>query len=96
MSSKARQGPRDVAHFDYDALRARFKQTYIANNGYTRKLAEARLQEGKLDLVAFGHAFIANPDLVERLKADASLAQMDMATLYGGGAAGYRLSPLAA
>lgn len=82
-------GPRDVAPFDYDALRARFKQTYIANNGYTRKLAEARLQEGKLDLVAFGHAFIANPDLVERLKTDASLAQMDMATLYGGGAAGY-------
>ncbi len=82
-------GPRDVAPFDYDALRARFKQTYIANNGYTRQLAEARLQEGKLDLVAFGHTFIANPDLVERLKTDASLAQMDMATLYGGGAAGY-------
>jgi len=82
-------GPRDVAPFDYDALRARFKQTYIANNGYTRQLAEARLQEEKLDLVAFGHAFIANPDLVERLKTDAPLAQMNMATLYGGGAAGY-------
>ena len=82
-------GPRDVTPFDYDALRARFKQTYIANNGYTRQLAEARMREEKLDLVAFGHAFIANPDLVERLKTDAPLAQMNMATLYGGGAAGY-------
>lgn len=82
-------GPRDVAPFDYDALRTRFKHTYIANNGYTRDLAEARLQQGKLDLVAFGHDYIANPDLVERLQSGAPLAQMHMATLYGGGAAGY-------
>ena len=41
------------------------------------------------DLFAFGRPFIANPDFVERLKAGAPLADLDMATLYGGGAAGY-------
>jgi N-ethylmaleimide reductase len=82
-------GPRDAAPFDFDALRNRFKQTYLANNGYTHALADIRLQQGKADLIAFGHDFIANPDLVKRLATGAPLAQMNMATLYGGGAAGY-------
>lgn len=82
-------GPRDVAPFDFDALRQRFKNTYIANNGYNLDLATSRLNEGKADLFAFGHAYIANPDLVERLKTDAPLAALDKATLYGGGPAGY-------
>ncbi|APA87201.1 alkene reductase [Paraburkholderia sprentiae WSM5005] len=82
-------GPRDVAPFDYDALRRRFRQTYLANNGYDLGLAAAGLNEGKADLFAFGRAFIGNPDLVERLKTGAALAQPDFATLYGGGAAGY-------
>lgn len=82
-------GPRDVAPFDYDALRRRFRQTYLANNGYDLELATARLNEGKADLFAFGRAFISNPDLVKRLKTGAPLAQPDLATLYGGGAAGY-------
>lgn len=51
--------------------------------------ATARLNEGKADLFALGRAFISNPDLVERLKTGAPLAQPDFATLYGGGAAGY-------
>ncbi|MPW09356.1 N-ethylmaleimide reductase [Paraburkholderia sp. CNPSo 3155] len=82
-------GPRDVAPFDYDAMRRRFRQTYLANNGYDLELATSRLNEGKADLFAFGRAFISNPDLVERLKTGAQLAQPDFATLYGGGAAGY-------
>ncbi|MDE2155718.1 MAG: alkene reductase [Xanthomonadaceae bacterium] len=82
-------GARNVAPFDYDALRHRFKQTYLANNGYDLELATARLDEGKADLFAFGRPFISNPDLVERLKTDAPLAPLDPATLYGGGAAGY-------
>ncbi|PRX19672.1 N-ethylmaleimide reductase [Paraburkholderia sp. BL18I3N2] len=82
-------GPRDVAPFDYDALRGRFKQSYLANNGYDLELATASLNEGKADLFAFGRPFISNPDLVERLKTGAPLAQPDFATLYGGGAAGY-------
>ncbi|MGH8813069.1 MAG: alkene reductase [Advenella sp.] len=82
-------GARDVAPFDFDALRRQFRNTYIANNGYDQELANARLEEGKADLFAFGRPFIANPDLVERLKAGAPLATLDQATLYGGGAKGY-------
>lgn len=82
-------GPRDVALFDYDALRKRFSRTYIANNGYDLELATTRLHEGKADLFAFGRPFISNPDLVERLKTGAPLAKLNPATLYGGGAEGY-------
>lgn len=82
-------GPRDNAAFDYGSLRRRFKNTYIANNGYDRALAEARLDAGEADLFAFGRGFIANPDLVGRLKTGAALAGLNPATLYGGGSEGY-------
>jgi N-ethylmaleimide reductase len=41
------------------------------------------------DLIAFGKPFIANPDLVERLRQGAPLNEWDKATFYGGGAKGY-------
>lgn len=82
-------GPRDVAPFDYGSLRRRFKNTYIANNGYDLELAKTRLADNQADLFAFGRGFISNPDLVERLKTGAALADINPATLYGGGAAGY-------
>jgi N-ethylmaleimide reductase len=82
-------GPRDNPVFDYGSLRRRFKNTYIANNGYDRALAETRLLQGEADLFAFGRPFISNPDLVERLKSGAALADINPATLYGGGAEGY-------
>ncbi|MBV4485002.1 alkene reductase [Pseudomonas sp. SWRI153] len=82
-------GPRDIAVFDFDALRQRFQNTYIANNGYDLDLANARISQDKADLIAFGRPFIGNPDLVERLQIGAPLAAFDPATLYGGGAAGY-------
>ena len=40
-------------------------------------------------MFAFGRPFIANPDLVERLQSGSPMAEMNPATLYGGGAAGY-------
>ncbi len=82
-------GPRDAMAFDFAALRNAFRNSYIANNGYNRELADARLTAGLTDLVAFGHDFIANPDLVRRLQTGAALAQLDPATMYGGGEAGY-------
>ncbi len=82
-------GPRDILPFDYAALRRRFRNTYIANNGYDLALAEAVLASNGADLVAFGHDFIANPDLVERLKRGAPLAAFNPDTLYGGGSEGY-------
>jgi N-ethylmaleimide reductase len=82
-------GPRDVAPFDYGSLRRRFAKTYIANNGYSLDLAASQLADGRSDLIAFGRPFIANPDLVERLQSGAPLADINPATLYGGGAEGY-------
>ena len=82
-------GPRDVAPFDFGALRQRFKNTYIANNGYDLDLATSRLVDDKADLIAFGRPFIGNPDLVERLKTGSPLSAFNPATLYGGGATGY-------
>lgn len=82
-------GPRDVAPFDFEGLRARFRGAWIANNGYDLDLAQKQLAKGKADLIAFGRPFIANPDLVSRLKTGAALAEMNPATIYGGGAAGY-------
>jgi N-ethylmaleimide reductase len=82
-------GPRDVALFDYASLRRRFKQAYIANNGYDLELGTKVLEANKADLIAFGKLFISNPDLVERLKTDAQLNPWDSTTFYGGGAEGY-------
>jgi N-ethylmaleimide reductase len=87
-------GARDVAPFDYAALRERFKQgnpqgAWIVNNGYDRAMALTAVASGAADLVAFGKPFISNPDLVERLRDDAPLAPLNPATLYGGGAEGY-------
>ncbi len=51
---------------------AEFKQVYpgyiMGNTGYTKELAEQRLQAGDADLIAFGRTFISNPDLVARFK----------------------------
>ena len=85
----ATQGPRDVAPFDFLALRRAFSGAYIANNGYDRSMAIAAIRDNRADMIAFGRAFISNPDLVERLRADAPLAEGDRKTFYGGGAEGY-------
>ena len=45
------------------------------------------------DIVAFGRPYIANPDLVERLRRDAPLNTPDRDTFYGGGAKGYTVFP---
>jgi N-ethylmaleimide reductase len=82
-------GPRDVAPFDYAALRQRFAGAWIVNNGYTREMGLDAVASGRADAVAFGKAFIANPDYGRRLREGAALNPLDAARLYGGGAAGY-------
>jgi len=77
------------AGFDYKALRQRYSGVWIANNGYDRAMAQAVLAQNEADMIAFGRPFIANPDLVERLRRDAPLNAVERATLYGGGAKGY-------
>ena len=87
-------GARDIAPFDYASLRRRFKRAYIANNGYDFELATKMLAADAADLIAFGKPFLANPDLVERLRRGAPLNAPDKATFYGGGAKGYTDYPV--
>ena len=87
-------GARDVAPFDFEALRARFKQgnpngAWMVNNGYSRQMALDAVSSNEADLVAFGRPFISNPDLVQRLKLGVELNKLNPITLYGGGAEGY-------
>jgi N-ethylmaleimide reductase len=88
-------GPREVEDrpFDYAATRRAWREAggkgaWMVNNAYDKALAEQALAQGA-DLVAFGKAFISNPDLVERLRQDAPLNPWDKTTFYGGGAKGY-------
>lgn len=82
-------GARDVSPFDYMSMRKSFGGAYIGNNGYSRQMAIDSVANGAADLVAFGRDYIANPDLVERLRANAPIAASVQATWYGGGAEGY-------
>ena len=82
-------GPRDNAPFDYATLKATFGGAYMANNGYDGELARSAVRDGRADLVAFGKLYIANPDLVERLRKGLSLNPWNQKTFYGGGAEGY-------
>jgi 2,4-dienoyl-CoA reductase-like NADH-dependent reductase (Old Yellow Enzyme family) len=70
-------------------IREAFGGVYIANENFTRETAEQALADGVADAVAFGRAFIANPDLVARFAAKAPLNAWDDQTFYGGGAKGY-------
>ena len=82
-------GDRNVAPFDYPALRRRFSGAWIVNNGYDRAMALDAVASKRADAVAFGVPYLANPDLVVRLEQDAPLNTPDSDTFYGGGAKGY-------
>lgn len=70
-----------------DGFAKSFRETYqgtlIAAGGFDRESAEGALISGELDLIAFGRPFIANPDLVERMKNGWPLATPDRSTFYG-------------
>lgn len=70
-------------------LKAAFGGTYVANEGFTRESGEAALAAGWADAVAFGKAFIANPDLPTRFSLGAPLNEPQPMTFYAPGAEGY-------
>jgi len=70
-------------------LKAAFGGVYIANEGFTRESAEAAIDAGRADAVAFGVQYIANPDLVRRFELNAPLNTPDSFTFYAQGAVGY-------
>jgi len=82
----------------HDSIKETFRNTFkgvlILSGGYDAKRAESDLAAGKGDLIAFGMAFLANPDLVQRWKTGAVLNAPDMDTLYTPGPKGYTDYPM--
>lgn len=70
-------------------LREAFKGVFILAGGFDRAGAEAALEAGQADLIAFARDFLANPDLVERMRTNAGLNPLDMSTFYTPAAKGY-------
>ena len=66
-----------------------FKGKILVTGKYNKDRAEKILQQGYADMVGFGRPFISNPDLPARLKYNWPLAELNPATLFGGGAEGY-------
>ncbi|MDJ0973375.1 MAG: alkene reductase [Planctomycetota bacterium] len=71
------------------SVRAAFDGVYVANGGYTGETGAERIASGKADAIAYGTLFISNPDLPHRLQHEATLADADPKTFYGGGPEGY-------
>jgi N-ethylmaleimide reductase len=71
------------------AIRKAFAGPLVLNSDYSLERAQADLDSGVADAIAFGRAFLANPDLPARLKAGAALNPDVMATWYSRGPEGY-------
>lgn len=87
-----------LPHYPADDEIERFgklvKHTLIAGTAYTRDTGEAELEKGIADLIAYGSAFLANPDLPRRFELGAELNTPDRATMFGGGEHGYTDYPV--
>ncbi len=70
-------------------MHSAFGGTLILNGGYNADTAAADLEAGNAELISFGSPFIANPDLVTRMKDAIDLAKPDPATFYTPGEKGY-------
>ena len=86
-------GRADVNHQNVPSALELFRSDWsgvlIGAGGFDGASAEATVASGRADAIAFGRAFIANPDLPTRLKLNIPLNPYNRATFYGGGAAGY-------
>ena len=69
--------------------RQHFQGPLLRNGGFTAATAQAALDEGSADAIVFGRAYLANPDLVERLRLGARLNEPEPKTFYAVGATGY-------
>jgi 2,4-dienoyl-CoA reductase-like NADH-dependent reductase (Old Yellow Enzyme family) len=70
-------------------MRKVFPAPIVLNSEYTLERAQAALDADEADAIAFGRAFIANPDLPHRLETGLSLNKPDPSTFYAQGPAGY-------
>lgn len=69
--------------------RKHYQGVLIGNMGYSAEEARAAILAGKLDAVAFGTGFLANPDFPARVQAGVALNAPDQTTFYSPGAKGY-------
>jgi N-ethylmaleimide reductase len=76
--------------------RAAFRGPIIGNMGYSAQEGADAITAGTLAAVAFGHHYVSNPDLVERVKTGAALVEPDSRTFYSPGAKGYTDYPVLA
>lgn len=79
-----------------ELFRPIYKGVLMTAGGFTAESANEAVAKGHADLVAFGRTFIANPDLVERVKHDAPFTPYNRATFYGGEREGYTDYPVMA
>ncbi|NOU48069.1 MAG: alkene reductase [Bacteroidales bacterium] len=88
-------GAPEVPLASKEMIRNNFKNTIILSGGYDKERAEAEIESGLGDLVAFGRPFINNPDLVERLKNNWPLAtDLKMDLFYSADDKGYTDYPV--
>lgn len=73
----------------FKSIRVNFSGTIILCNGLTDESAEVAINADFADLAAFGRAFLANPDYVQRIAQQAPLNELDFTTLYTADAKGY-------
>jgi 2,4-dienoyl-CoA reductase-like NADH-dependent reductase (Old Yellow Enzyme family) len=94
LCTREHQGPDAIS----PELKKLFGGVLIANEAFTKETAEAAIESGHADAVAFGKPFIANPDLPERFKLNAPLNAQDPSTFYAQGPKGYtdypRMAPV--
>jgi N-ethylmaleimide reductase len=70
-------------------VRQHYRGVLVANLRYTGAEADAAIGDGLIDAVAFGTSYIANPDLVERIRVGAQLNEPNPSTFYKPGPVGY-------
>jgi N-ethylmaleimide reductase len=81
-------------YFDLHDLRPLWPGKMMVNYHYNQATGEAAITDGHADVVAFGVPFIANPDLVNRVRLDAPWNDADASTFYGGDGKGYTDYPV--
>ena len=82
-------GDYDVGWDVYGTLRPLFDGPAMFVAGFTRSSGAAAIESGRADMIAYGQAYIANPDLAERYQTGSPLNRADLETYYTQGAAGY-------
>lgn len=71
------------------SMRQHYSGGIVLNSDYDGARAVERLSEGVADAISFGRPYIANPDLVTRLRRGLPLAEPDFRTFYSEGPEGY-------